>query len=406
MALLSGIFNTSTTFGSNPAELNARSFAGTILRLFPNGSAPLFALSSQSGKSKAKSSTHGYFSKTLSFIKTTANDTSSTGTLVLAASGTVGMTPGMVLANLRSKENYLVISITNGTTAVVTRGFGRTVATANIVGDNIIQIGTAFAENSNRPTARSISTTYVPNYTQIFRNSWGLSDTARASMAEQGFSNVAENRKDCSLFHSTDIEAAILYGQPKMDVTGSMPIHATQGIIDAVTQYSVANVNAAASTTSFNQLVALVEPAFRFSTDMSNPKSRAGFCDSIGMRVMHQIAKLSGQIEIMQSETSFGMQFTKFKFYKGEINLIEHPLLNGLAPNAATTGQMIIVDLPALKLAYMEGRDTIAEEYNVNGTKVENGIDGVGGSLTSELAVELINPFSCAVITNLTAGVA
>ena len=38
MSIYAGIFNTT----QNPAELNARSFAGTILRRRPNGSAPLF----------------------------------------------------------------------------------------------------------------------------------------------------------------------------------------------------------------------------------------------------------------------------------------------------------------------------------------------------------------------------
>ena len=131
---------------------------------------------------------------------------------------------------------------------------------------------------------------------------------------------------------------------------------------------------------------------------------RAGFCDSTGMKVMHQIARLSGQVEITQSETSFGMQFTKFRFYKGEINLIEHPLMNAL--QTAATGTLLVMDLPALKLAYMDGRDTIAEEYNINGKVIPNGTDGVGGSLTSEFAVELINPYSCVYVTGLTAGAA
>ena len=52
----------------------------------------------------------------------------------------------------------------------------------------------------------------------------------------------------------------------------------------------------------------------------------------------------------------------------------------------------------------MDGRDTIAEEYNINGKVIPNGTDGVGGSLTSEFAVELINPYSCVYVTGLTAG--
>ena len=398
MGLLSGIFNTTL----NPAELNAKSFAGTILRLFPNGSAPLFALSSQSGKSKAKASTHGYFSKTLSFIKTTSTVADAAGATTMNVASTAGMTPFMVLMNTRTRENIRVLTIASGTTITVTRAFGRVAAAACTIGDNLIQVGTAFMEGSDRPIARQLSTVYIANYTQIFRNAWGLTDTARASLAEMGYSNIAESRKDCSMFHSIDAESAILFGQPKMDTSGSQPLHATQGIIDAIYQYAPSNVNAAGATTTYDQLVALVEEAWTYSTDASNPKMRAGFCDSTAMKVMHQIARLSGQVEIMQSETTFGMQFTKFKFYKGEINLIEHPLMNAL--QTAATGTLLVMDLPALKLAYMDGRDTIAEEYNINGKVIPNGTDGVGGSLTSEFAVELINPYSCVYVTGLTAG--
>ena len=400
MALLSGIFNANM----NPAELNTKSFAGTILRLFPNGSAPLFALSSQAGKSKAKSSTHGYFSKTLSFIKTTSTNGDLVGATTLTLASTAGMTPNMVLQNTRTRENILVATVASPTTITVQRGFGRVAAAALNAGDNLIQVGTAFMEGSNRPTARQLATVYIPNYTQIFRNAWGLTDTARASLAEAGYSNIAESRKDCSMFHSIDAESAILFGQPKMDTTGAQPMHATQGIIDAIYQYAPNNINAAGATTNYDQLVGLVEEAWTYSTDATNPKMRAGFCDATAMKVMHQIARLSAMVEVMQSETSFGMQFTKFKFYKGEINLIEHPLMNGLSTSA--TGNMLVMDLPALKLAYMDGRDTTAEEYGAGGKAVENGVDGVGGSLTSEFAVELINPYSCVYVTGLTAGAA
>jgi hypothetical protein len=400
MSLLSGIFNTTM----NPAELNTKSFAGTILRLFPNGSAPLFALSSQAGKTKAKSSTHGYFSKTMTFVKTQGSAIEPDNETSIALDSTAGMTVGMVLHNTRTRENMLITTVSSPTAVVVTRAFGRVAAAATAVDDNFIQVGTAFAEGSTRPSARQLATTYVSNYTQIFRNAWGLTDTARASLAEQGYSNIAESRKDCSMFHSVDIESAILFGQPKMDTTGSQPIHATQGIIDAIYQYASANINAAGATTTYDQLVALVEEAWTYSTDAANPKSRAAFGDATAIKVLHQIARLSGMIEIMQSETAFGMQFTKFKFYKGEINFIEHPLMNALSTTA--TGNLLVMDLPALKLAYMDGRDTVAEEYNIQGQKVETGIDGVGGSLTSELAVELINPFSCCYVTGLTAGAA
>jgi hypothetical protein len=400
MSLLSGIFNIS----QNPAELNMRSFAGTILRLFPNGSAPMFALTSQTGKSTAKSTQHGYFSKTMTFIKTTITTAIASGaTTNLEVASSAGMTPGMVLFFPSVRENVRVTAIVDATNITVKRGFGRTAAQASIADDAVLfQVGTAFEEGSVRPTARMLATTYIPNYTQIFRNAWGLTDTARASMSELGYSNVAESRKDCSMFHATDIESAIIWGQPVAPAVGpgGQPLHATQGVIDAMEQYAPGNTNAASSTTTYDQLVALLEPAFAYSTDMANPKERTLFGDAQAIRVLNAIGVKSGQVQITTSETSFGMNFTKFKFYKGSINLIEHPLMNGLGQ----AGSALVMDMPALKLAYLEGRDTKAEEYGSNGKILESGVDGVGGSLTTELAVELINPYSCAYITGLTAA--
>ncbi len=399
MSLLTGIFNTT----QNPTELNANSFSDVILRLFPNGSAPLFALASQTGKKKAKSSTHGYFSKTMTFVSTTstAGDTDSATTLTVGS--TTGMTANMVLHNLRTRESVRIVSVTNSTQVVVSRAFGRVAAAAMNAADKIIQVGTAFAEGSQRPGARQLATVYVANYTQIFRNAWGLTDTARASMSEIGYSNVAENRKDCSLFHSVDMESAIIWGQAKMDTSGSQPVHSTQGVIDAIYEYASGNVNPAASTTTYTQLVALVEEFFNYSTDIGNNNERVGFCDRLAMKVLTDVGRKSGQIQIMQEQTGFGMKYTSFRFYQGTINLIQHPLMNGLNP---TAGNMLVMDLAALKLAYMEGRDAVPEEYGVGMKQVELGTDGIGGSLTSEFAVELINPYACGYVTGLTAGAA
>lgn len=399
MALLNGIFNANM----NPAELNKRSFAASMLRLFPNGSAPLFALTSQSGKSTAVSSTHGYFSKTMTFIATTSPAGNTASDTVLGMTSNAGMTANMVLFNVRTRENVRITGIPTGSVTVeVSRAFGRIAAATVNATDKWVQVGTAFAENSLRPAARSLATTYIPNFTQIFRNAWGLSNTARATMSEMGYSNIAESKKDAGMFHSVDIEGAIIWGQPKMDTSGDMPIHATQGILDAIEQYAPANTNTAGATTTFAQLVTLLEPGFQYSTDMSNAKTRTLFGDSQAIKVINDIGRLSGQVYITQNETSFGMNFTKFKFYKGEINMIEHPLMNGMG----LQGVALVMDMPALKLAYLDGRDTKAEEYGTNGQIVELGTDGVGGSLTTELAVELINPYSCCYIDGLTAAAA
>lgn len=393
-----GVFN---AIQGNPAELNARSFAGQILRRFPNGSAPIFGLTSMSGRSRAKSTTHGYFAKTMLFVAITSS-AALAGDTSLTVSTTAGITKSMVLYNVRTGENVRVTNVVDGTTLSIARSFGRVAAAAVNNSDKWIGVGTAFEEGSNRPEARRMSTVYVPNYTQIFRNAWALTDTARATMSEMGYSNLAESRQDCMAFHSVDIESALVWGQAEMDTTGATPVHATQGIIDAMEQYAPANTNDAGSTTNYAQLVTLVEPAFTSQANVGNPKGRVLVGDNKAIKVITDIGRKSGQVQIMQSETQFGLKYTSFQMYLGTLDLVIHPLFNGLGME----GMALILDMPAIKLAYMDGRDTKPEEYNTSGKLVENGVDAVGGSLTTELAVELINPYSCALIRGLTAGVA
>ena len=396
MALTTGIFNTTL----NPAELNARSFAANITRLFPNGSAPLLGITAMTPKVKAKSTTHGYFSKTMTFLAFVIGTANVAADVSIDVPSTVGMTAGMVFHNPRTRENIRIESITDSNTIAVKRAAGRVAAADMLDTDELFHIGTAFAEGSNRPTARRLATVYIPNYTQIFRDAWALTDTARASAVEAGYGNVAEDRKECGLFHAINIESTIIWGQPKMDTTGTQPLHYTQGIIDAMEQYAPGNTNTAAATTTYDQLVSMMEPAYTYSADVGNPMERIALGGSRAIRVLNDIGRLYGDIQITQNETQFGMKFQSFQFYKGVVQVKEHPLLNGLGQE----DMLIVLDPPALRLAYLDGRDTKAEEYGTNGKLLENGTDGVGGSLTTEAAVELVNPYGCAVIYGLTAA--
>lgn len=393
----SGVFNTT----GNPSELNARSFAATLLRRAPNGSFPIFGLTSQSGRARAKTAQHGYFSKTMLFV-TPTSAAALVGATTLVLSSTAGLVQYAVLHNLRTGENVRVETIVDATDVTVTRAFGRVAAAAVNASDKWIMVGTAHPEGSSRPAARRISTVFISNFTQIFRNAWALTDTARASMAEAGYSNIAESRNDCAMMHGVDAESAILFGQARMDTTGAQPIHATQGLIDALKQYAPSHVTPAGATTDYAELVSLVEPAFESTSNVGNPTARIALGDNTAIKVITDIGRKSGQVNIMQSETSFGMKFTSFQMYQGTLNLVIHPLFNGMG----LQGNLLVLDMAAVKLAYMEGRDTKPEEYNTSGKLAEQGIDAVGGSLTTEFAVEYIDPYSGAYITGLTAGVA
>lgn len=77
-----GIFNSSQL----TTDLAKKSFAASIMRLMPNGTAPLFGLTSMLKSETALATEHGFFSKTMVFpeMKTNAG-------LLLAGSTTLTM---------------------------------------------------------------------------------------------------------------------------------------------------------------------------------------------------------------------------------------------------------------------------------------------------------------------------
>jgi hypothetical protein len=403
----------------NPDELNQKSFSTHIMRLFPNGSAPLFALTGGTGSTRAKSIKHGYFSKTWTFAKLTINDGAgyAAGDETLTVDSTAGVVAGQVYHLTRTRENIRVTSVTSSTVVVVSRSFGRVAAAAIVDDDEFIHVGTAHEQGSARPTARSQTTVWRENFTQIFRNAWAITDTARASYAEAGYSNIAENKRDNAMHHAQDMEAAMFFGQASLDTVNTggngKPISSTQGVIDAMLEYAPSHVVAAAATTNYDELEDMLVPAFEFSTNMGNAKERMAFTGSAGMKVIQQIGRAQTyDVNISLAENKFGMVFNSIRTYKGWVHVVEHPLFNGLGSDISSS--LVVLDKPAIKLAYLDGRATRPETYGLGGTAQQDagavagdwngGVDAQGGSVTSEMAVEFLNPFSGVVITGLTAG--
>lgn len=388
----------------NPEQLNKKSLAATIMRFSPRGTTPLFAMTSMLKDSKAVASTHGYFTKSLEFPKLTApsmDESATTGTF--KAEELTSVVAGQIFFNPKTRENLRVEAIA-GTTVTFHRGIGRVSAAAIDADTQLVNIGTAYEEGSKRPTAVGLVSVYASNFTQIFRNAWAITDTARASAAELGFSNVAESRADCATFHALDIEKTLFLGQPKMTQKNGQPFHTTQGIVDAVHQYAPNNVVdlavAAVDGLGYDEFTEILNPIFAVgSADRSNPTHRIAFCGQKAMQTFQSMGREYADVSVGMTDAAFGQVFTDMKWYKGTVSALEHPLLNVSGMEDAA----VIVDVPSMALAYMDGRKQKEELFQQGGSHEGNsGVDGQGGSLTSEFALELMNPSGCAVISGFT----
>lgn len=405
MSSFTGLF-TSNQFTTDLAK---KSFAGMITRLMPNGAAPLFALTSMLSTDTAVQFEHGFFTKTMLFPEATlsaavADGVATTFTVV----STTNLLPGMILRAQSTGENVIINTIISATQITVSRGVGTVAAAAISSAVKLYQVGNAFEEASVRPNALNITPVRITNYTQIFRNSWAVSDSVRATMMIAGDTNVAESRQDCAGFHAADIEKAIFFGQKSAGTRNGQPFRTMDGLISIVSNlsyyppsYAAVNVNPAGGTTNYTQFEGFLDAVFNQATDPKVANERVLFVGGTAKRVINNIGRLNGTYQLVDGQTSFGLQFSTFKTTRGTFRLIEHPLFN---TNADWSKMAVAVDLSTFNVAYLGDRKTQNKEYGQDSETPDNGIDAVGGTLTTEMTAVIKNPPANAVITGFTAA--
>ena len=407
-----GIFNTAVL----TTDLAKKSFAGMITRLMPNGAAPLFGMTSMLQSETAVATEHGFFTKTMLLPQVTTYGSThlSTDTTINVLS-TANILPGMILRinNSASYENVIVNSILSATQMSVTRQVGTVVAATIPVSTDMYQVGNAFEEASLRPNSLIINPVRITNYTQIFRNTWAISDTIRQTMMIAGDTNVAESRMDCAGFHAADIEKALFFGQKSQGSRNGQPFRTMDGLVNIVgtaanypSYYAgVTNVYTAAGTTTYPQLEGFLDPLFNQTTDPKVGNERILFVGGQAKKVITGITRLAtgSFYEIMDGQTSWGLQYSTIKTSRGAFQMIEHPLFNS---NTTWAKMAVGVDLSTFRAAYLGDRKTQNKEFNQDKAATDNGIDAVGGTLTTEMTCVVKNPPANGVVYNLTAAAA
>lgn len=405
--MTTGVFNTSAF----TQDLAAKSFAGMITRLMPNGSAPLFGMTAMLASETAVAIEHGFFTKTMLFPQLTLSAAALIGDTTLTVTSTSNVLPGMIMRVASTGENIIINAVISATSVSITRAVGSVAAVAISNSVELHQVGNAYEESSVRPNALIINPVRITNFTQIFRNTWAVSDTVRASLMIAGETNVAESKQDCASFHAADIEKSLFFGQKSQGTRNGQPFRTMDGLINIVGNlsyypsiYSAANISTAGATTNYTQLEGFLDPVFNQSTDPKVANERVLFVGGTAKKVLNNIGRLNGTYFISDGQTSYGLQFSTFKTTRGTFRMIEHPLFN---TNASWSKMAVAVDLSTFRVAYLGDRKTQHKSFNESSNEAtDSGIDAQGGTLTTEMTCVVKNPPANAVIYNLTAAAA
>jgi hypothetical protein len=362
-----------------------KDFRESILFFKPNGSAPIFAMTSKAGKVTKTDPEFSWWAESMTLVRLLVNGAlgAAATTVVVDSPDPTSTTMGAnygVATHLKKGDILLVepssdnatfdhelievVSVESATSFTVKRGVGGT--TAASIGDNanLTLIGSAYAEGTGLPGAVTRNPIKFSNYTQIFKDPYELTKTADVTKARTGKA-WSNDKKRKGFDHARGIELSILFGR-KHEGTGDngKPKRFMGGIREFIPASNVTVFGAAVTANSF---LDALQPCFDFDTDAGD--ERIAFMGNTALTELNKVIKGESNVRInYDSKISvYGMNFIEMIIPRGRILLKSHPLLNqhGLYKKSA-----FVLDFSAIKYVTLPGRDT--KDYDDVQTKDED----------------------------------
>jgi len=386
-------------FASNQGIIGDRAgdFASAILKIDPQGSALMLALSSGMGKTSAKDTIFHWF-EDVHQPGRGAIASGGTTTTIVVDDGTRYI-PNMVLLVEETGE-IVFVTASVGNSLTVQRGIGGTsiVSVTNVM--HVQLIGNAHEEAAAMPTALTQQGAPRLNYTQIFRNSWAVSGTVKAVSFRTG-DKVAKNKRDCALYHAEDMERSMIWGVKHVTQLNGKPFRMTDGILAQIRQYGgeveAANTGGAGqwSRAAFDDFIRRV-----FNTNVKGqPNERIAIGGDNVLAQLNRMTYLDGTYQIGQGESVLGINVTKIVSAFGTLKLMTHPLMN---ENPTWQKELYVLHPGAIRRRML--RETFDEGYDKNGTRID-GRDADQGVMTTEFGVEVGAASTMGIATNITTAV-
>ena len=372
MAAVAGLRGT----GDWGTDERPKNFRENILFYQPNGTAPIFALTSKAGKKTVDDPEFSWWSEPNTLVRLLVNGAlnSSATTVVVDSADPAAATPGVnwgLATHLKPGDILLVEpsadnatfdhellqveNVLSATQFVVTRGAGGTTP-ANISDNGFLTlIGSSFAEGTAAPRAASRNPIKYNNYTQIFKDSYEITGTADETRARTG--SAWSNDKKRKMFdHARAIEESILWGR-KAETTGSngKPQRYMGGLRQFIPATNTTVFSAQSDSAARGAFLDAVSPVFDFDTGAGD--TRIAFAGNNAITALGKLFQADTQVRMNSKETftTYGIDFQELIIPRGKILLKSHPLLN---QHSLYRNSMFIMDFDAIRYVCLKNRDT------------------------------------------------
>lgn len=352
--------------GERPKE-----FRESILFRNPNGTAPIFALSSKSGKITVRDPEFSWWDEPndVKRFQVAGALTAADTVVTIDSSDPDATTPNRLYgkAGHLKKGDLLLVepaadnatfnhellevqAVISDTQFAVFRGAGGTTA-ATISNDVFLTlIGSAYPEGSGLPPAASRNPIKYTNYTQIFKDPYEITKTADVTEARTGpaWSNDKKRKR---FDHAQAIEWSMMFGRAYETIgDNGMPKRYMGGLRNLV-----GNVTVFGSAMTRSTFLDAIAPVFDFDTGAGD--SRFIFAGNAALMALQKVfASTTGIIQDLGPKTKvYGMNLTEFQIPHGTVYIKTHPLLSR---HPLYKWSAFIMDFDSFKYVTLPGRDT------------------------------------------------
>jgi hypothetical protein len=346
-----------------------KNFREGILRFNPNGTAPIFALSSKAGKKNVDDPEFSWWCEGNVLIRLQVLGTlTSTDTLVTVNSGdptaanlganlgtATHLKPGDILlveptvdASTFTNELIEVDNVLSDTQFTARRGAGGTTAAAINTTSWLTVVGSSYAEGTGVPRAVSRNPIKFSNLIQIFKDTFELTGTADKTNTRTN-NGYSEDKKRKMFKHSADIEMAIMFGRMAETVgDNGKPKRFMGGLRSFI---PASNTTIFTPPVTKENLLTALSPVFDFDTGAGD--TRMMFAGNYALVELSKVFAAAVTFNVNNVVKVYGMDFQEFILPNGRVLMRSHPLLSR---HSLYRKSAFVCDFDAIRYVTQTGR--------------------------------------------------
>jgi len=403
-----------------------------ILKLYPNGMAPLTAILSMLSSEKVDDPQFHWWTQTMSSVSGavagiyTVADLSVAYTVPGAAGNSVFIqtTDTNVFNRVRQGHEILLRDASDyrvdvvGKVTEVHRGAVSEVYAVRLLEaddnspdhnltncDTFRIIGNINPEGGEMPDAIALNPVKVYNLTQIFRTPLSITRTARKTKLRTP-DDYQKAKSEALEMHSWEMELAYLWGIMSENIgDNGKPERTTRGLINFIRQYAAANcddytLNAAYAGQTWAAggevwFKNMLEQIFRYGAD-----EKLALVGSGALLGIDALAMTGGQINLQPAQKTYGMDIRKWITPFGTINMKTHPLFSY---DVTTRHMMVILEPKEIGNRFIDDTAFYGESSSKSHPEGygQRRIDGTNEEYLTESGLEFGLPQKCAVLNGV-----